>query len=135
LTDLGETEVESVLAGHPREAKARLAAEITGFFHGAAAARDARAAFDRQFRDRQVPDDVPEVAFPRPWPSEGVPLAILLREVALAKSAAEARRLISQGAVRVAGEVARDPEQPVLPPSAPLLVQVGKRHFARLVAR
>ena len=60
------------------------------FFHGADAARDARAAFDRQFRDREVPDDVPEVAFPRPWPSEGVPLAILLREVALA--GAQARR-------------------------------------------
>jgi tyrosyl-tRNA synthetase len=135
LTELAEPEIEALLRGHPREAKARLAEEITGLLHGPAAAAGARAAFDRQFRDKQLPADVPEVAYPGPWPAEGVPLAVLLRETQLAPSSSEARRLIEQGAVRVAGQPARDPHEPVARPKAPLLVQVGKRRCAFIVAR
>jgi tyrosyl-tRNA synthetase len=103
-----------------------------GFFHGPEAARDGRAAFDRQFRDRELPDDIPELQFGAPWPAEGVPLAVLLRELKLARSSSEARRLVQQGGVRLAGEVALDPMQPVARPDEPLLVQVGKKRFARV---
>jgi tyrosyl-tRNA synthetase len=134
LTELAEPEIDALLRGHPREAKARLAEEITGLLHGGAAAAEARASFDRQFRDRELPADVPEVAYPRPWPEEGVPLAVLLRETRLAPSSNEARRLIEQGAVRVGGRPARDPHEAVARPLEPLLVQVGKRRCAFIVA-
>jgi tyrosyl-tRNA synthetase len=133
LTPLGEAERARVLAGHPRVAKARLAREITARFHGEAAAGAAAGAFDRQFRDREVPDDVPEHAWRSDWPARGLPLAVLLRELGLASSSSEARRAIEQGGVRLDGEPARDPSGIVARPSAPLLVQVGRRRFARLV--
>jgi tyrosyl-tRNA synthetase len=133
LTDLDDAQREDVLAGHPRAAKARLAEEITGFFRGASAATDARAAFDSQFRDRALPTDIPEVSLGVAWPAEGIPLAVLLREIKLAPSSKEARRLVEQGAVRLSGEVVREPMLSIPAPTAPLLVQVGKRRFARVL--
>jgi tyrosyl-tRNA synthetase len=134
LTDVADEQIEALLAGHPREAKARLAEEITRWLHGAEAARAAREGFDRQFRDKQLPEDIPEVVYPGAWPAEGVPLAVLLRELELAPSSKEARRLVAQGAVRVGGEVASDATALVAAPAEPLLVQVGKRRFARVSA-
>ena len=129
VTRLPEDEIAGLLAGHPREAKARLAAAITDFFHGADAARRAREAFDRQFRDRQTPEDVPEA----PWPADGgLPLANLLRDAGLASSSSEARRLVQQGGVRLDGEVEKDATRVVERPAGELLVQVGKRRFLRL---
>lgn len=132
LTRVASDEVQGLLAGHPREAKARLAREITSYFHGADAAEEAARAFDRQFRDKKLPDDIPEVAFPGDWHADGVPLAVLLREVKLASSSSEARRLIQQGGVKVDGEVMREPTAQLPPPAEALLIQVGKRRFARV---
>ncbi|HVS11856.1 MAG TPA: hypothetical protein VMS76_18465, partial [Planctomycetota bacterium] len=74
------------------EAKARLAEEIAARFHGREAARAAREGFDRQFRDRELPESIPELYYPGEWPARGVPLAVVLREVALAASSSDARR-------------------------------------------
>jgi tyrosyl-tRNA synthetase len=131
LTRLGDEEVAELLGGHPREAKARLGHEITSFFHGDEPARAAREAFDREVRDKELPDDIPE----RPWPEPGaeLPLANLLHTLGLAQTTSEARRLIQQGGVRIAGEVVRDPVQAISAPAEPVLVQVGKKRFARLL--
>jgi tyrosyl-tRNA synthetase len=129
LTRMPEAEIAQTLAGHPRDAKARLAGELTRFFHGAEPARAAGLAFDRLFRDGQVPEDVPELA----WPAEGaLPLASLLHAVGLAASTSEARRVIQQGGVRLDGALELDPLRQIPPPGAGLLVQVGKRRFLRL---
>jgi len=132
LTRVPLSEVETLLAGHPREAKARLAEELVAFFHSPDAARAAREAFDSQFRDKKLPDDIPEYPFPDSGREAGLPLANLLREVGLCKSTSEARRNIEQGGVRLDGEVHKDPRELIHPPAAELLVQVGKRRFARV---
>ncbi len=130
LTDVPESEVTALLAGHPRTAKARLGEEIASFFHGRDAGRAASEAFDRQFRDRELPSDIPEVT--REWPADGVPLAVLLRELGLAPSSSEARRTVEQGGVKLDGEVQRDPKFVVQRPAAPLLIQFGKRKYLRV---
>ncbi|MBJ19094.1 MAG: tyrosine--tRNA ligase [Deltaproteobacteria bacterium] len=131
LTRVPEEEISEILAGHPRDAKVRLAKEMVELLHGSAEADQAAEAFDRQFRSKELPDDIPEVA----WPGEsGLPLANLLRELGLAASGGEARRLVSQGGVRLDGEVATEPMQVVEPPQEELLIQVGKRRFARVRA-
>lgn len=132
LTQVPGPELAGLLGGHPRAAKARLAREITAFFHGAEAAIAAGEAFDRQFRDKAVPDDVPEVAWRSEWDAAGVPLAILLRELGLAASSSDARRKVQQGGVRLDGEVARDPMAAVPRPTGSLLIQSGKRDWRRL---
>ena len=136
LTDLTPEERDALLAGHPREAKARLAQEICAAFHGPDAAGAARAAFDRRFRDGELPEEIPERTLASDWPVEGVPLPVLLREIELAASSSEARRVITQGGVKIEGEVVRDPQALVpCPPDAGLLVQVGKRRIARVRKR
>jgi len=133
LTNVPQAEIDALLAGSLRDAKARLGVEIASFFHGRDTARGALDAFNRQFRDKQVPDDVPEVTYPGPWPAAGVPLANLLRDLELCASSSEARRLISQGGVKLDGVVANDPMQLINKPATPLLIQAGKRKYARLI--
>jgi tyrosyl-tRNA synthetase len=130
LTRVPAEEIDEILAGHPREAKARLAHEVTAFYSDEEAALAGRQAFDSQFRDRQLPSDIPEHA----WPGEGgeLPLPNLLKELGLCGSTSEGRRLVQQGGVRLDGEVVQDPAHGVGRPSAELLVQVGKRRFAKV---
>ena len=129
LTRIESSEIKALLAGHPRDAKVRLGRELVTLLHGADAGAAAADAFDRQFRGGELPDDIPEVS----WPAEGsLPLANLLRELGLASSGGEARRLVQQGGVRLDGEVAKEPMELVSPPEGELLVQVGKRRFARV---
>jgi len=132
LTRLPRAEVEALLAGHPRTAKARLAREVTAVFHGQALADDALAAFDRQFGKGEVPDDVPDVPFPG---EQGVPLPVLLRELGLVESSSEARRVIEQGGVKIDGAVCKDAKFVVEPAAVARLVQVGKRRYVRIVPR
>lgn len=129
LTRLSPDEISEVLSGHPRDAKVRLGRELVALLHGADEADGAAQAFDRQFRGGELPEDIPEHS----WPAEGaLPLAHLLRELGLAASGGEARRLVEQGGVRLDGEVAGEPMMMVDPPGSELLLQVGKRRFARV---
>ena len=132
LTRVDEQEVEALLAGHPREAKARLAGELVAWLHGREAADEARAGFDRQFQKKQLPDDIPVHPWEGEWKPEGLPLTVLLREIGLAASSSEARRLVQQGGVRLDGKVIQDPRALIPPPAAEMLIQVGKRRFARV---
>jgi tyrosyl-tRNA synthetase len=116
-------------ATHPRDLKAGLARAIVHRFHGAEAVRGAEAHFDRLFRQKEAPDDVPEVPVTCSDPA-GIPAGELLRSVGFAASASEAKRLVAQGGVRVDRERLGDPGAMV--PCGEHLLQVGKRRFARV---
>lgn len=132
LTRLSAEEIEQTLALHPREAKAKLADEVTAFYHGAEAAAEAAAAFDREVRDKVLPDDLPRVSWDAGWGDE-LPLANLLKEMGLCQSTSEARRAIKQGGVKLDGEAEKDERAAVGRPEGELLVQVGKKRAAHLV--
>ena len=57
-TDLSEKEIENIVVGNPRDAKARLALEITAFYHGLEAAKAAEGHFNRVFREKEFPEDM-----------------------------------------------------------------------------
>ena len=136
---LPASEVEARLAElesgkvHPRDSKMALARAIVNRYHETAAAQEAEASFIRQFQNRELPSDMPEV---RIEASER-PLANLLVEAGLATSASEARRLVTQGGVKrhdgPAPEVLTDALAPITLGSDPVVLQVGKRRFARVV--
>ncbi|MEO1699486.1 MAG: tyrosine--tRNA ligase [Planctomycetota bacterium] len=130
-TRVPEAEIESILAGHPREAKARLAREITGFYHGEAAALEAADMFDRQVRDKELPTDLPEHAWDAGW-GDALALPNLLKEIGLCASTSEARRAIKQGGVRIDGDVVKDERASVDRSDERRLVQVGKKRAAYL---
>jgi len=136
VTDLPPDEVDAVAAGladgsaHPGEAKRRLAREVVASLHDRGAAAAAEDRFNTQFRDRDVPADVPEfdLGGTDPWF-----LPSLLVAAQLASSGSDARRKVSDGAVRLDGAVLEDPTADL--PSAGLrgrVLQVGRRRFARL---
>jgi tyrosyl-tRNA synthetase len=112
----------------PLEAKLALARFIVTRAHGEAAAGAAEEHFTRVVRERQAPDVVVEVELPRADP---VHLPRLLVDSLGIGSASEARRLISQGAVRLDGEVVTELDVPREQLEGRLL-QAGKRRFARL---
>jgi tyrosyl-tRNA synthetase len=127
---------ERVAAGevHPMDAKKELARTIVGEFHSAAAAEAAQAEFERVFSARNLPQDIPDVELEAD--QEAVPLAKALVLAGLASSNTEARRLITQGGVKVEGEPVSDIHASLdAGGSTPTLVQVGKRKFARLSFR
>jgi tyrosyl-tRNA synthetase len=120
--------VESpVPEGEPLEAKLELARWIVRRSHGEEAARLAEAHFTRVVREGRAPEDVPEHSLP---PDDPVHLPALLAS-AFGVSTSEARRLITQGGVKLN-------EAPVGQfdvPRAELvgaLLQAGKRRFVRL---
>ncbi|MCP3914175.1 MAG: tyrosine--tRNA ligase [bacterium] len=131
LTRVPEDEIAQLLAGHPREAKARLAFEIASFFHDADTARAAAKAFDDEVRDKKLRDDLAVVAWDDTWGAE-LMIGNLLKNMGLVQSTSEARRAVQQGGVKLDGEAVQDPKHLVAKPTAPMLVQVGKKRAARL---
>ncbi|MBC7336890.1 MAG: tyrosine--tRNA ligase, partial [Clostridia bacterium] len=117
---------------HPRDAKMRLAREIVTFYHGPEAAQQAEEDFRRVFQQRELPHEVPEIALSRDDTDGGrVWLPRLLVLTGLAASTSEARRLVQQGGVRLNHRRVEDPDVEI-ELSGEVLVQVGKRKFARV---
>ncbi len=110
LTDIHPDELERISAAltrqeiNPRDAKMRLAREITTLYCGIECARQAEEHFRTVFQRRELPDTIPEFAVPETLIGEcGADMPALLVSAGLAASASEARRLIGQGAVRING--------------------------------
>ena len=138
LTDVDDAEIGemrgAMAAGsvNPMELKKRLARELTGQFHGGAAARAAEAGFERTVQGGDFPDDMPEYALPPAGELAGMRLSRLMADSGVVGSAAEGRRLIEQGAVQLDGErVSADSAAGVAAGSA---LRAGRRRFVRFVA-
>ena len=111
----------------PLEAKLALARFIVARSHGDEAARQAEDHFTRVVREGQAPEEVPEAPLPEGDP---VHLPAVLVDLLGVGSTSEARRLISQGGVKVDGEVVRNLDLPRAQ-LGEALVQAGKRRFVR----
>lgn len=124
----------------PNETKRRLAREVVDLYHGPGTGEQAEQRFNAVHRERELPDDVPEVTVSASlFAGDGdgvVYVPALLKALGLVKSTSEARRLQSQGGVRMNGEQVSDEEIPIEgdPPGqlAGSVWQVGRRKFARL---
>ncbi len=113
---------------HPNEAKRHLARTIVALYRGDEAAREAESSFDRVFKRGEAPEDIPAH---RMSPDDPVHLPSLIREI-FDMSGSEARRMISQGAVKVDG-VTVEAEELNRGHLVGKVLRVGKRRFARLI--
>lgn len=113
---------------NPRDHKRRLAREIITLYYDHKSAEAAEKAFDRLFIQKELPEDIPEYSLK----AKEAFLVEVLRETGLVTSNGEGRRLVAQGAVRVNGEVASDPNF-IVKRSKRYTVKVGKRRFLRIV--
>ena len=128
-------ELEADLANgtiHPNEAKMNLAREIVSIFHSPEAAQEAQKDWNQVRRPggSGVPDDIPEEVL---LAEERV--VDLLRRLNMVSSGAEAKRLIQQSGIRMNGELITDINTTIKPDMLPVILQVGKRKFVRLVSQ
>jgi tyrosyl-tRNA synthetase len=125
---------EAVTAGGPGAGRAKrtVAGRIVSRFHSDELASAAEAAFDRQFRQHQIPEDIAEGDLPATSVTgDIVDLPTAMAELGLASSKSEARRLISQGGVRIEGQTVQS-EQVAVDTLRGRVLQVGKRRFFRI---
>lgn len=112
---------------HPKEAKVKLGKIIVEQFYDADAADAAAAEFEKVFAQNQLPDDMPEVEIAL----EPIMASKLLTHCNLVASGGEAKRMCKQGGVKVNDEKIANPSQEITPADG-MVVQVGKRKFAKL---
>ena len=132
LTDLHPDEIAALraqaVAGerNPRDLKVELAKNIITDFQSPAEAQRAEEEFNRVHRSKEAPEEI-ETREIAAGPHK---LQRVLVSAGLAASMAEARRLIEQGGVRVAGEKCSRPDYVIdLSDGHSVTIQVGKRRF------
>ena len=137
FTDLPLDEIARLAAlkgAEINEAKKVLAFEATRLLHGDAAATSAADTARRVFEQGTAGADLPTLDKPRGELATGLPLFRLVVEAGLAKSNAEARRLIEQGGIRVNDQPASDPGRAIgladLGPDAAIKLTAGRKRHA-----
>jgi tyrosyl-tRNA synthetase len=109
---------------HPRDAKMRIAFEITSIFYGEAAAHKAQEAFVKMFQQKEIPDEMPEYEL-----RSGQTVLDVILDAKMAASKSEARRLFDQRGVRLDGATI---ERGDVTFPHPGVLQVGKRKFLKV---
>ena len=137
LTDIPLDEVETILAGHPKEAKVRLAKTIIGEYHSDDDANSAAEKWQAEIGSGKGPAeaDIPTASIPAGELTDGkLPAAVLLKLAGLCQTTSEARRAIGQGGAYYGEEKEKfgDPMEPV-PVEDGLLLRVGKKRVCRVV--
>ena len=125
---------------NPRDAKVLLAKEIVARFHSPAAADAALAEFDARFKYGVVPENMRAVTVEVPLTGAranagaGILISQLAKQAGVVESTSEALRLIAQGGLKVDGDVVAD-KALVIPAGKTIVVQAGKRKFARVTVK
>ena len=134
--EIGPDDLERIKRGlasgeeHPRELKMRLARKIASRFHGDEAGAEGEAAFNAQFRNREVPAEMETVTYK--WTQSDERLVNILAACGAVKSSGEARRLIKQGGLSLNGEAVADTEITVQ--KGEYTVRLGKKKYIKLSA-
>src|SRR5271167_4322107 len=128
LTNAAPDEIAAVKSGgmHPMEAKKRLARAIVIEYHGADAATRAEQYFESKFQRKEIPASAQVYRI-----AEDLWICELMKQLQFTPSTSEARRLVSQGAVRVDGRTITDVNFRFVPGEHKVL-EVGKRRVARI---
>jgi len=121
VEEFDKSVVESTV--HPRDAKMKLALEITNVFYTNEEAEGAKQAFITQFQKGAVPDDVPE------YKLQTGDTVVKIMTAQLSVSGKEARTLIKQNAVKFNDELISDPYKEI---SEPGILKVGKRRYLKV---
>jgi tyrosyl-tRNA synthetase len=112
---------------HPGETKRELAKEIIFTYYSNKEAQEAEAEFDRVFKEKDIPTEIPEVKIS----SNKLWIVKLLTETGLALSNGEARRAIDGGGVKFNSETVKD-KNAEIPVKSGDILQVGKRKFVKI---
>lgn len=110
-------------------AKHELAFEITKMYHREVKALSAREEFNRVFREGGIPKGISEISIGKDKEN----IVNLLIETKLVPSSSEAKRLISQNAVKVDGEIVSDWRRVIeISDNQDIIISVGPRKFVKV---
>jgi tyrosyl-tRNA synthetase len=131
------TEVDHIveqlrLGANPKDIKEKLGHQIVRQYHGIDRADLELAKWRKIHSEKQLPNqgDMPLVNVAQ----DRSPLRKIMVDAKLAASGSTAKQLMSEGAVRLDGEQIKDPNYVVeLSPGVQRTLQVGRRHFVRLL--
>jgi tyrosyl-tRNA synthetase len=134
-------EIDEIISSHsnPRDQKLILAEKITELYHGTNRAEAAKQSFVSQFSKGELPADIPvkEISIAKVQVTPGsYSVSNLLVATGLISSKSEARRLIDQRGVKIAGSIVTNDKfvwQIKGQDNLPLLVQVGPRRFLKVL--
>lgn len=120
---------------HPNRIKRDLAQNIVAAYYNEAAALEAEAAFDRVFKNHDMPTEIADFEADLTPNDDGlVYLAKIIHDAGMTQSVGDARRMIDGGGVRIDGEPVPAKQYNVAPDAIKgHVVQVGKRKYARIV--
>ena len=133
LTDVPQSELvkmdEEIASNsiNPRDIKMALAHMITEEYHGKEGADKAQEDFINVVSNKGIPDDIQSVKI-----DAETSILDLLVELSFVQSKGEAKRLIQGGGVKIDGEKVSDMGF-VVKPQMDVVLQAGKRKFAKLV--
>lgn len=145
VTDIHPDEVEvykrELESGevNPRDIKMSLACEITSLYHGVDKAEAAERHFQVMYQQREVPDNIKEYVInqsierPDLMDNGEIDLPMLICNVDFAKSKSEARRLLTQNAVKIDGE--RFTELTYSMHEEGFIIAVGKNKIVKVVSK
>lgn len=112
---------------HPMQIKKALARSIVSEYHSPTAAREAEEHFEKVVQRKELPDEMPVKSMGQP--------RMQIYEIAAACasiSRAEARRLVTQGAVKLDGNKITDPATEIEIRPTEMTLQVGKRKYFKI---
>jgi tyrosyl-tRNA synthetase len=112
---------------HPMQIKKALARSIVTEYHSQSAAKQAEEQFEKVVQRKEIPDTIPL----RCYQEKSIVAYEMIAGLA-GISTSEARRLLSQGAVKIDGTKISDPGQQISIGSEEQTIQVGKRKFFRV---
>lgn len=140
LTDITPSELAKLKsdlssgAKHPRDTKINLAKTLIARFHSEAAAKAAEEEFHRMFVEKGLPDQIDEVSVAAS--SEPIWICTLMKNINLAPSTSEARRLVQGRAVEIDGTKVEDEQLKVaLKSGTSMVIKAGKKKFAKVVVK
>jgi len=112
---------------HPKQAKVLLGKTIVAQFYDEATAEAAAVQFEKVFAQGQLPDEIEEITVA----AGPIMAGKLLLHCRLVLSGGEGKRMIKQSAVSIDGNKISDPNVEIKPTDG-MVIQVGKRKFAKL---
>ena len=120
-------EVPGILAGHPKDAKMRLAKEIVALYHGTEAAQKALEDWENTFSKGGIPNDIKTISV-----KKGTPYFEVLLQHDFVSSRSEFGRLENRGAITNAKTGERIPGERALF-EKDITLRIGKHRFIKMV--
>ncbi|MDA3802818.1 MAG: tyrosine--tRNA ligase [Patescibacteria group bacterium] len=128
-TRLSIEEIDKIIKeNNPRDAKMITAKKITAIFHGEKKAQQAEETFISKIQKKEAPDDLKELSL---GVSEDTLFSILKKSLPNL-SGNDIKRLISQKAVRINGEIKEDEKEVISLKEDALTLNVGKRTWLKI---